>query len=105
MLRDRCIDSLLKVLKIVWKEVCQIGVLRVVPTLLDGVQLRGIRWQGLEREPIGMVFLEIRRRRTVRAQTIPDDDHVSTIVAMQEMKQPDQLIRVDVLRRQMEIER
>jgi len=105
LLCDRHIDSLLKVLKIVWDEVRQIGVLRVVPTLLDGVQLGGIRRQRLERESVGMVFLEVRRRRTVHAPAIPDYDHVTAVMVVQQTEKPDQLIRVDVFRHQVEIER
>jgi hypothetical protein len=43
LFRDRRIDSFLKVAKIVRDEVRQIGVLRVVPALFDGVQFGRIR--------------------------------------------------------------
>jgi hypothetical protein len=105
LFRDRRLDGLMKVVDVVRDEVRQIGVLGMVPTLLDGVQLGGIRRQRLEREPVGMVLLEVRRRRTVRAQAIPDHDHVSSIMTVQETQQPDELVRVDVLSHKVKVER
>ncbi len=77
----------------------------MVPALFDGIQFGGVWRQPLESEPIGMATLEIRRSRTVRAKTIPNDGHVSTIVATQAIEQPDELVRVDVCLHHVEVER
>jgi hypothetical protein len=105
LFRDGRFDGILKVIKIVRDEVRQVGVLRVVPALLDRVQFGSIRWQGLEREPVGMVFLEVRRRGAMHVPAIPDHDHVMAVMAVQETEEPHQVVRVDVFRQQMEIER
>lgn len=98
------LDGLVEVVEIVRDEVGQVGVFGVAPALLDGVQFRRIGGQRLEREPRRMVLLEPRRRRSVHAPPIPDEDHMATIVTVQEPQQPDQLLCVDVPRRKMETE-
>lgn len=98
------LDGLVEVVEIVRDEVGQVGVFGMVPALLDGVQFRRIGGQWLEGEPRRMVLLAPRRRRSMHAPPIPDEDHVATIVTVQEPQQPDQLLRVDVPRREMEVE-
>ena len=56
-------DRSFQVVEVVGDEVRQVGILGMVPALLDGVQFRGIRREPLELEPARMVFLKIRRRR------------------------------------------
>lgn len=105
LLCDRSMNGLTKVFQIVWDEVRQIGVLRMAPALFDGIQFRGIRRQPFKGEPFRMAALEVRCRRTVRTKTVPDDGHMPTMVAVQEMQQPDELVRVDVLVHHVEVER
>ena len=95
----------LEVVDVVGDEVRQVGVLRVVPALLDGVQFGGIRRKRLEGKPIGMVLFEVRRRRSMHVPAIPDHDHMTAVMMVQEPKQPDQLVRIDVLRHEVEVKR
>ena len=77
----------------------------MVPTLLDRIQLWRVRRQRFESEPVGVVLLEICRSCTMCGQAVPDHDNMASIMTMQKTKQPDQLLLVDVLLRDMKIER
>jgi len=105
LLGNRRIDSRMKVIKVVGNKIGQVGVLRVVPALFNGIQFGTIRRQGLEREPSGMVVLEVCRRRLMHVPAIPYQNHVATIVAVHEPEQPDHVERVHVLRPELEVER
>ena len=61
----------MQVFEIVGNKVGQVAVLGVIPALLDRIQFRGVRRQPLELEPIGMIFLEVGRRRTMHNPAIP----------------------------------
>jgi len=77
----------------------------VVPALLNRIQLGTVRRQWLEREPRGMAFLEVRRRRLMHVPAIPHQDDVAAVVAMQKPKQPDHVERVHILRQELKEER
>ena len=84
------VDGFAEVIEIVGNKVGQIRPFGVIPTLFHGVQFGRVRRQRLECKPRRMVFLKIRRRRTMHIPTVPHHDHVASIMAMQQIEQPDQ---------------
>lgn len=99
------IDGPIEVVEIVGNEVGQIGVLGVVPALLNRIQLGTVRRQRLECEPCGVAFLKVRRGRSMHVPAIPHHNNVAAVVAMQKPKQPDHVERVHILRQKMKEER
>jgi hypothetical protein len=105
LLRNDITNDLAKVVQIIGNEVGQIRPLGVIPTLLRRVQLRRVRWQRLKGEPRRMVFLKIRRCCTMHVPAVPDHDHVTPVVAMQQVEQPNQAGGIDILSLKMEVKR
>ena len=79
----RVVNIFKQVVKIVGNEVRQVVIFRAIPTLFHGVQFRSIRRKPLECEPIGTIFCEEGRRRSMHTIAIPDQDHPATIMMMQ----------------------
>ena len=104
LIGNRRFDSSLKMGHIIGNEVRQIGVLCMIPALLHRIQLGGIGWKWLEGKPIRMVLFEECRRRFVHVPSIPNDDDVTAVVLVQESKQPDQLVGVNILWHDVEVE-
>jgi hypothetical protein len=52
-----------------------------------------------------MVFLKIRGRRTMHVPTVPYHHDVMPMMAMQQIEQPDQAGRIDILSLKMEVKR
>ncbi len=61
-----------KLFEIVRDKVRQVIVLRVLPALLDRIQLRRILRQPLEFEPVGMILFEMCRGGAMYRPAIPD---------------------------------
>jgi hypothetical protein len=58
--------------EIVRDKVRQVIVFRVLPALLDRIQLRGVLRQPLEFEPVGMILFEVCRSGAMHRPAIPD---------------------------------
>lgn len=95
----------MEVVAVVRQEVGQFGILGVAPARLDWIQLRSIRWQPLEGEPMRMVLLKMRGGRAVGPQAVPDQDHLPTMMPMQLAEKPDQVVARHVLRKHLEVQR
>ena len=81
-----------EVVNVVGNEVRQVIVFRALPTLLDGIQLRGIRGKPLEREPIGMPLGKESGCRAMHTIAIPNQDHPATIMMMQLPQKPNEAV-------------
>ena len=97
------VNIFVQVVKVVGNEVRQIVIFRVLPTLLDGIQCRGIRGKPLEREPVGMAFGKERRCRAMNTIAIPNQDHPATIMMMQLLQKPNDAVGFPVLPQQLEV--
>ena len=82
------IDGFAEMIQIIRDKVGQVRPFGVIPTLFHWVQLGRVGWQRLKGKPSRMVFLKIRRRCTMHVPTVPYHDHVTPIMAMQQIEQP-----------------
>jgi len=103
--RDRGVHGPMKVIDVVGNKVGQVRILRVVPALLNRVELRRVRRQGLERKPTRAALLEKRRGRLVDVPAIPDEHDVAAKMAVHPDEQPNHVVGVHVLRHHVEEQR
>ena len=95
----------IQVVKVVGNEVRQVVIFRVLPTLLDGIQLRGIRGKPLEREPVGMPLGKEGGCRAMHTIAIPNQDHPATVMMMQLPQKPNDAVGFHVFPQQLEVMR
>lgn len=93
----------MQVVEVVGNKVGQVAILRVIPALLDGIQLWGIGRQPLELEPIGMIFIEVGRRGTMHSPAIPHQNHSPGAMFMQLLQKPNRIFGIDIFRRDLKI--
>ena len=66
------INIVVEMVKVVGNEVRQVVIFRVLPALFDRVQFWRVRRKPLKGEPVGMVFREEARRRSMHTIAIQD---------------------------------
>lgn len=97
------VNIFIQVVKVVGNEVRQVIIFRMLPALLDGIQLRGIRGKPLEREPVGMPLGKEGGCRAMHTIAIPNQDHPATIMMMQLPEKPNEAVGFHVGPQQLEV--
>ena len=93
---------LVKVWSVQRDEVCQVAVLGVIPRLLGGIELRGIRWKPLHADRPAMTLQVLAHRSSPVAVAPIPDEHELVAYAATEMSQethdlgPADICRVDL---------
>ena len=78
---------LVKFVVVFRNEIDHVDVLHPVPTLFDRIQLRTVRWKIFEDELAGMMLFEVFLCRKMSGKTIPNNDQLFIVMAL-EFNQP-----------------
>ncbi len=84
-----------ELLDVLCNEIRHENVFHHLPALFDRVQLRRVRRQLLENEPVRTDRLEIFSCRKMRRQRIPDDHHLATVIIMDHRQEENHVLGVD----------
>jgi len=94
--QERFPHGLPQMFHVIWQEVCQVGVLGLIPTLLGRVKIGGVGRQPLDPQPGRMVRQKQSRRFAVRAGTVPYQNERPPHVTMQLSHHRHQVFRAHV---------
>ncbi len=84
-------------------QVCQLLGFHIAPDLLDRIEIRGISWQTLEAEPVALTGDPFRHASSAMGrQPIPDQQHRTLLMLVQECQEFNQCFVVVGARTQFE---
>jgi len=101
---DRSSHSLVKVIDILRNEVCQVGVLGVVPQHLHRVEFGSIGGKPLHLEPIRVRLLQQAHGFAMNAVAIQDQDEFAPQLPMDQVEKGDDVIEADVVIMELEVQ-